>query len=352
MKYFAALFLALAIVASADRLFAHGFNLTANSNSNPTGFSSIISESNFLDQNQDYTADPTGYSQLTATYGSTPSPYVSSSASTPYLFNDEFQPTSGSAGLPGSEGSIATSSLARYNANIAAGGYGTYEGFSVVSNSNVPWTNATFTILSPLMFAGSDSSVAPASAGTSMQIYNLYAGNSDGNHPGAGSGVVTINGTSTMTPSHITVSLQDFHELEKDLLLGQGSTQTYGEYGFAFDVAIPFANGTTVTTPALVDMFALSDPAIGDYSDNADDSVQDPATLNLYNALESSAAANLAAAPEPPTALLVVVAAALVACRQVRKRRTRVLEVDRICLPMRPQGLSLGAECVNRKAAA
>ncbi len=323
MRCFAVLFAALAIAASADRLLAHGFNLTANSNSNPTGFSSIISESNFLDQDQDYTADPSGYSEITATYGSAPSPYVSPSASTPYLFDDQFQPTSGSAGLPSAESGIAPASLARYNENTADGGYGTYEGFSVVSNSDVSWTNATFTILSPLMFVGSNAVAAPASAGTSMQIYDLYAGNSDGHHPGAGSGVVTISGTSAITPSNITVSLEDFHELEKDILFGAGSTQTYGEYGFAFDVTVPFANGTTVTTPALVDMFALADPALGDYCDNAPDSVQDPATLNLYNALESSAAANLAA-PEPSTTLLALVGGALIAVWHLRNRRRRM----------------------------
>jgi len=318
MKHFAILFMVLAAVASADRLFAHGFALYANNNTDPTSFSVIDSESNYLDQSQDWTAYPsqnpyTGY----------PSPYVSSSASTPYLFNDQFQPTSGSAGLPSAEGGIAPASLARYNANIAAGGYGTYEGFAVVSNSDVSWTNATFAVLSPLMFAGSNAVAAPASAGTSMQIYNLYAGNSDGNHPGAGYGVVTINGTSTITLSNITVSLGDFHELEKDILLGAGSTQTYGEYGFAFDVTIPFGTGT-VTTPPLVDMFAMADPALGDYCDNAPDSVQDPATLNLYNALESSAAANLSAAPEPPTALLAVVGGALIAAWRLRNRHRHV----------------------------
>ncbi len=310
--------LAAAVVASADRLHAHGFSLVANNNSHPTGFSTIISESNFLDQAQDYTADPTGYSDINQNGDPVgPSPYVSSTASTPYLFNDQFQPTPGTAGLPGAESSLAPAALARYNANIAAGAYGTYEGFAVAGNYNVPFTDATFTILTPLMFAGSDAVAAPASAGASMQIYNLYAGNSDSNHPGAGGGVVTISGTSTVTPSGITVSLTDYHELEKDLFIGAGSTQTYGEYGFAFDVAIPFSTGT-VTTPPLVDMFAIADPALGDYSDNAPDWVQDPATLNLYNALESLAGNSV---PEPPTALLAVVAGALVAAWPMRRWR-------------------------------
>jgi hypothetical protein len=321
MKVIVTALLTLAVAASADRLFAHGFSLVLNSNSDPTSFSTIISESNFLDQNQDYTADPTGYSEMNAMGMFAPyaysSPYVPGSASTPYLFNDQFQPTPGTAGLPPAESSFAPAALARYNANIAAGAYGTYEGFAVPFNYDVPFTDATFTILTPLMFVGSNAVAAPASAGTSMQVYDWFAGNSDGNHPGAGSGVVTISGTSTVTPSGITVSLTDFHELEKDLILGPGSTQTYGEYGFAFDVTIPFSTGT-VTTPPLVDLFAIADPALGDYCDNAPDSIQDPATLNLYNALESSA---LSAVPEPPTTLLAVVGAVFVAAWHFRKRR-------------------------------
>lgn len=314
MKRFAMFFAALTVVASADRLLAHGFNLTLNNNTDPTSFSTIISESNFLDQAQDYTADPTGYSDINqAGNPAYPSPYVSSTASTPYLFNDQFQPT---PPLPDADNLLASAALARYNANLAAGAYGTYEGFAVPFNYDVQFTNATFTILTPLMFAGSNAVAAPASAGTSMQIYDLYAGNSDGNHPGAGGGVVTISGTSGVTPSGITVSLA-YHELEKDLFLGPESTQTYGEYGFAFDVTIPFSTGT-VTTPPLVDMFAIADPELGDYCDNAPDSVQDPATLNLYNALESLAEN---AVPEPPTALLVVVAGALVAGWRLRHRR-------------------------------
>ena len=310
--------LAAAVVAWADRGLAHGFSLYANSNSDPTSFSTIISESNFLDQAQDYTADPTGYSDFNENGNPVgPSPYVSSTASTPYLFNDQFQPTSGSAGLPGPENTLAPAALAPYNANIAAGAYGTYEGFAVPSNYDVTFTNATFTILTPLMFAGSDAVAAPASAGTSMQIYDLYAGNSDGHHLGGGSGVVTISGSSTVTPSGITVSLTDYHELEKDLFLGAGSTQTYGEYGFAFDVTIPFSTGTVTTTP-LVDMFAVADPALDDYSDNAPDSVQDQATLNLYDTLESLAGNPV---PEPPTALLVAVAGPLLAGWQLRHRR-------------------------------
>ena len=86
-----------------------------------------------------------------------------------------------------------------------------------------------------------------------------------------------------------------------------------GEYGFAFNVTATFANGT-VTTPALVDVFATDIGAGGGFATNADPfTVQDPATLAIYNA----------AVPEPSALSLgaIGILAIGASCVQVFRRR-------------------------------
>ena len=85
------------------------------------------------------------------------------------------------------------------------------------------------------------------------------------------------------------VSLYDPHEIEHDLYLSSTSTQTYGEYGFAYTVTIHFpSTGATLTTVPLVDVYALSDPNLGDFPDNAGYLQQDAASVAIFQAATRS----------------------------------------------------------------
>ncbi len=193
------------------------------------------------------------------------------------------------------------------------GSYGTYEGFAQTAGSFPPYANATFNIVSPLYFSdGTGGAAVPAVSGTYLNIYDLWAGNPDpitNPHPGASAGNVEVNGT---TPFYtgFGVSLYDFHELQKDLYLAAGSTQTYGEYGFAFTVTVPFSDGVMLTTGPLVDVFAISDPTLGDFGDNAPQLQQDAATSAIYAAV----------VPEPGTWSLAVLPALLMLASLWRRR--------------------------------
>ena len=194
------------------------------------------------------------------------------------------------------------------------GSYGTDEGFAQTSGPFPFYTSASFNIVSPLYFSDGTGPAVPASAGTQLHIYDLFAGNSDGNHPGASVGDVYVNGSTSFDPG-FGVSLYDHHELEKDLYLGAGSTQTYGEYGFAFTVTVHFAGGATVTSSPLVDVFALditTNPENpGGFATFAPLGQQDIATQGIYNAAVG--------VPEPSTAVLLGIAALVfVGCRQLR----------------------------------
>ncbi len=156
------------------------------------------------------------------------------------------------------------------------------EGFAA---RDVPWPayTATYTILSPLYFSdGSNTTAAasPAAAGTRLKITNRFVGT----YPGAADNLtapVQVTGTSGQIAGY-GVSLYDPHELEKDLYLAAGTTQTYGEYGFAYQVVVSFAGGPTLKTVPLVDVFAMSSPTLGDYADSAAPSTQDAATQAIY----------------------------------------------------------------------
>ena len=191
------------------------------------------------------------------------------------------------------------------------GSLGTYEGFAQTAGPWLPYT-ASFNILSPLYFSdGTGGPAVPATDGTDLHIFDRYAGNPEpvtDPHPGASAGDIYVNG-STSFYSGFGVSLYDFHELEKDLYMAPGSTQTYGEYGFAFDVTVQFSDGVTLTTTPLVDIFATdttTDPDNpGGFATFASDSQQDAATLAVYNAVVG--------APEPSSFVLAVLGAAALA---------------------------------------
>ena len=118
-------------------------------------------------------------------------------------------------------------------------------------------------------------------------MYDVWAGNPDPvtePHPGAGYGNTIVSGTTSFAPG-FGVSLYDPHEIEHDLYLSSASTQTYGEYGFAYTVTVHFPNtGTTLTTVPLVAVYALTDGSLGDFADNAGISQQNAASVAIFQA--------------------------------------------------------------------
>ncbi|HEV2969475.1 MAG TPA: hypothetical protein VGY55_05740 [Pirellulales bacterium] len=233
----------------AGPAWGHGFSLIPNSSTSPTSFS-IVSAQPVLDN------DPNN---------PTPGPNN--------LFLDQFNGTANSDGS-----------------------YPTDEGFAAIVGPQPAHSAATFHILSPLYFSDGTGPAAPASSGTYLHIYDRFAGNSDGQHPGASAGDVDVSGSTSRLPG-VGVSLMDFHELEKDLYIASGSSQANGEYGFAFYVSATFANGM-VTTGPLVDIFATDIGAGGGFATNADPfALQDPATLAIFRA----------AVPEPSAFVLCAI---------------------------------------------
>ncbi|MGA2259222.1 MAG: hypothetical protein ABSG53_31500 [Thermoguttaceae bacterium] len=270
--------LAVALGASAEQLFAHGFELLVNSDSsgNPTSVTAVSNQP-VLDQD-----------------GATPEP----NNWFPLFLDTFFIQTSGPN----------------------AGGLGTFEGGPQIVGPSPPWANAYFTVLSPLYYSdGTGAAAVPALAGTYLNFYDLFPNNSDGNHPGASNG--SFNLTGTVSSPGFGISLDDFHEVQKNLILGPGSTQTNGEYGYAFDVTIPFTNGTTITTGPLVDVFATG--TTSDQNDPlntgfglAPDRYQDAATTQVYDAV-------IAAVPEPSVAALAAAGGVLLGLARFRRFLTR-----------------------------
>ncbi len=162
--------------------------------------------------------------------------------------------------------------------------YSTIHGFAQTAGAWPAYT-ATFNVLTPLYFAdGTSVAATPAPNGTYLDIFDRWAGNPqpDTNpHPGASFGDVFVTGKTSFL-SGFGVSLYDSHELEKDLYIGSGPT--YGEYGFAYNITVHFANGTTLITSPLVDVFAISDPSTGNFAGNASAVQQDNASSALYRA--------------------------------------------------------------------
>ncbi|HEY1598759.1 MAG TPA: dockerin type I domain-containing protein [Pirellulales bacterium] len=245
MQCITRLLFVLAIVAYATCASGHGFglSLTYDAHGNPTGFN-VSSQDAFLDQ---------GHSVAGASN----------------LFLEQFG------------GTLFSDSSGAY--------YSVIHGFAQTSGPWPPYT-ATVNVLTPLYFSsGLSNNSLPAVAslaptGTYIDMWDTWAGNPQpvtNPHPGAAFGDVYINGKTDYYPG-FGVSLYDSHELEKDLYIGPGPTN--GEYGFAYNLTIQFAGGLTLTTPALVDVFAISDPSTGDFGDNAPLAQQDAATLAIYRA--------------------------------------------------------------------
>jgi hypothetical protein len=204
--------------------------------------------------------------------------------------------------------------------------------------------SATFTVISPLLY--SDGSVAvSASAGTYLDIIERFPGNAPNgasnstNHPGAAStadGIITISGSTGTVPG-FQISLADTHELAKDLTLGSGSTQTYGEYGFAYTLTVDYfigsdlnhitTQGPILTTAPMVDVFALTDSTLsasGSFVSttsppgaSAPVSVQDAATLAIYNA----------AVPEPDALMLTLLGIVGIGLLRLRADRRKQVEL-------------------------
>ena len=202
---------------------------------------------------------------------------------------------------------LATNSTPNLTSGTLGNYYSTIEGFSVAAGSMPPYT-ATFNIVSPLYFSNGLPSGAnsfgpvvgqSASPGTFINIYDLWAGNPEpvtNPHPGASYGNVILTGTTSFAAG-FGVSLYDPHELEHDLYLSATSTQTYGEYGFAYTVTMHFPDtNATLTTSPLVDVYAVSDPNLGDFPDYAPPTQQDAASVAIFQAAARALAPSWATA--------------------------------------------------------
>ncbi len=175
MKRLSKFIFLIALLGVTTTANGHGFNLAVNYNSNNVPVSiSAFSQDAFLDQ-QEATAAPSN------------------------LFLGAFS-------------------------SASADQNGTYfpviHGFAQTSGPWLPYT-ATYSITSPLYFSGG-SVATPAPLGTSVDVFNLWAGNPEPGispHPGAtfGDSFVTGQGWS-YSPANTApfgVSLFDSHELEK-----------------------------------------------------------------------------------------------------------------------------------------
>lgn len=207
--------------------------------------------------------------------------------------------------------------LDKFGATATTDGTGTWYGANGGSPATSgPWpayTLATYTILSPLYFSDGTGAAVPASTGTYLQVADRFVADQVG-HPGAAPGAVNLTGL-TMTQPGYGVSLYDVHELSKHLYIAAGSTQKFGEYGFAYNVTVHFAGGQTVTSGPLVDVFALTDPSLpGGSFALASRAQQDAATQAIYNAV-----------PEPSSMVLAAVGAVAVGFSGWRGARRRKL---------------------------
>ena len=161
------------------------------------------------------------------------------------------------------------------------GSYRTDEGFAFTSGSWPTGSTYTFNVISPLWFADGSGSAIPAASGTYIHITDRYAGNSDGRHPGATNGATNVYGNTSFDPG-FQVSLADPHELAKDIYFGPGAN-SYGEFGFAFNVTAHFANGQTLTSGPLVDIWATDIGTLGGFASNTTADQQTAATLAIYH---------------------------------------------------------------------
>lgn len=199
--------------------------------------------------------------------------------------------------------------------------YETYEGFvdMAAGPGSYGIRSATFNILSPLYYSdGTGTSAVPASTGTYLEFsVNPETPNAVSQPLADGGPEIEITGSTSLTPGfYVTGSY--YHELLKDLYIEPGSSQTYGEYGYEFDVTyvltppppLAYLGSVTLTTPPMVDVFALTDSNLpnGDFGDDAPQALQDAATTLIYNAVT-------APVPEPST--FVLAAFGIVTCAVV-----------------------------------
>ena len=152
---------------------------------------------------------------------------------------------------------------------------GTWPPGNISGLPTIGWT-ATFNVITPLYFSSGSGGAVAATSGTYVEMFDADIGSPS--YSPTSPGYVNINGA-TGFYSGFQVSLQDPHELDKELVLASSSTQTNGEYGFAYDVTVTFNNGQTVTTGPLVDVYATANfnPSVGD-------TIQDAATNAIFNA--------------------------------------------------------------------
>ncbi len=255
---------------SAKFAWGHGFNIEVNTTGGTPSSLSVFSQEQYFDNLE-----------------------VPSSKSPENMFIEEFS----ASPTPGTLGSY----------------YSVLHGFCATAGP-VPSFTASFNVISPLYFSdgvgpggvGSGANqtgpviAQPAGPGTFLNIYDLWAGNPEpvtDPHPGASYGNVIVSGTTSFAPG-FGVSLTDPHELERDLYLSSTSTQTYGEYGFAFTVTLYFpSTHTTLTTAPLVDVYATSDPNLGAFPTYAQHSQQDAASVAIFQAATRS---------EPPSWSLAI----------------------------------------------
>jgi hypothetical protein len=177
------------------------------------------------------------------------------------------------------------------------GSYRTVEGFAFTSGTWPVGSTYTFNVVSPLYFSDGNGAAAPAyvdptnpghlanltDTSTYIHISDRYAGNPDGNHPGATNGTTNVYGN-TSFDAGFQVSLTDPHELAKDLYFGGGVNRD-GEYGFSYNVTVHFASGQTLTTGPLVDVWATDIGPEGGFASNAPADQQSNAILAIYHSI-------------------------------------------------------------------
>ena len=259
----------LGLSLGASNAWGHGFELTLNLNG-PTPVSiSSVSQQPVLDQ--DGTAAP---------------PSMSGN-----LFTDQFT-------YVGTSGGVMQQFTDEGGGNRISPG----TGWSAGGNPTM-----TFNLVSPLYYSDGTAPAAPASAGT----YITFSDAADA-HPATsglhatltGSSITPVAGWQLLSPYDAAPYGDPGHELVKQIYIPGTSTQTAGEYGFAFTMTAHFAGGQTITTGPLVDIFALdSSPATAGFLGS--DALQDAATLSIYGKVIPQSLST----PEPASLTLGLIAA-------------------------------------------
>ena len=279
----------LALALGTSSAWGHGFELSLNFNSNgiPVSISSS-SQQPILDQ--DGTMPPVG------------SPMYNN------LFTDQFYVPGLSTFTP--EGGPNQISTDPNNPNTLLLASWQHAGYYQPT--------MTFNLVSPLYYSDGTNHgggvAVPASNGTSMVFSDAADGHplTSGLHATlTGSSLPPVAGWQLLSPYDATLYGDAGHEIVKQLSIASGSTQTDGEYGFAFTVTAHFAGGLTVTSGPLVDIYAVDSPNL------VSDAFQDKATIAIYNAVTAQSMAT----PEPASLTLGLLA--IVGALLVRRRGKR-----------------------------